>query len=64
MSVPRLETGRRRFPMERQVQSQIWGSSVETKALVGPVRIWRGVPDDIDWEAVARVQRVTGRAPR
>ena len=55
---------RSRFPMERQVQAQIWGSSVETKALVGPVRIWRGVPDDIDWETFARVQRGTGRAPR
>ena len=48
--------------MESQVQVQISGNSVETKALVGPLRIWRGVPDDIDWESFAR-EKEPKRAP-
>ena len=54
---------RSRVAIECDAQVQMWGNSVETKALVGRVRFSRGVPDDIDWEAFAKLQQRTKRAP-
>ena len=54
---------RSRVAIESDAQVQMWGNSVETRALVGRVRFSRGVPDDIDWEAFAKLQQRTKRAP-
>jgi len=32
----------------------LWGNSLGNRMLVGPVKVWEGVPGDVDWSALDR----------
>ena len=43
-----------RIPVDQRYRILIAGNSADTKILVGPLQVWRGVRKDIDWAVVDR----------
>ncbi len=41
-----------RIPVDQPYRIVIAGNSADTKVLVGPLQVWRGVRKDIDWALV------------
>jgi hypothetical protein len=47
----------------RRFRVRLEGNSYETQMAAGPVEIWQGVRDDIDWAAFEARQRRSGETP-
>ena len=50
-------------PVDRSLHYRVMlhGSSHRTRVLAGPVRVWSGVPGDIDWAALEDTVHRTAR---
>lgn len=40
--------------VDRRYRLLVWGNSLGNRMLVGPVTLWEGVPNDVDWAALDR----------